>query len=269
MIAPADGVDIAYDDIGHGPAVVFLHGFPLDRTMWAGQTSAFAGQYRCLAVDTRGFGESADSPLHSMDRYADDVVAVLDAAGVQRATIAGLSMGGYIAFALWRRHSQRVRALVLADTKPGTDSADARDRRLELIDLARRAGPEAVAERQIVGILGKTTRGRRPDVVNMVSAIMSRARVDGIVGALEAMLERPDSAPLLPTISVPTLVVVGDEDVVTPLQEARAMHAAIAGSRLELLAGAGHLSNIERPAAFNAVVSEFLLTLQNTPARPV
>jgi pimeloyl-ACP methyl ester carboxylesterase len=103
----------------------------------------------------------------------------------------------------------------------------------------------------------------------MVSAIMSRARVDGIVGALEAMLERPDSAPLLPTISVPTLVVVGDEDVVTPLQEARAMHAAIAGSRLELLAGAGHLSNIERPAAFNAVVSEFLLTLQNTPARPV
>jgi pimeloyl-ACP methyl ester carboxylesterase len=263
MIARATGVDIAYDDIGRGAPVVFLHAFPLDRTMWAGQTSALAGQCRCVAIDTRGFGESADSPLHTMDRYADDVVAVLDAAGVERATIAALSMGGYIAFALWRLHPERVRALVLADTKSATDAPDARDRRRELIDLARHAGTEAVAERQLVGVLGKTTRERRPDVVNMVSAIMARARVDGVVGASEAMLDRPDSTPLLPTISVPTLVIVGDEDVITPPKEARAMHVAISGSRLEILAGAGHLTNIERPAAFNAVLCEFLFALQN------
>jgi pimeloyl-ACP methyl ester carboxylesterase len=147
---------------------------------------------------------------------------------------------------------------VLADTKAASDTPEGRDRRRELIEIARTAGADAVATRQSVGILGKTTRERRPDIVSTVRGMMRRASVDGIVGALQAMIARPDSTPTLPTISVPTLIVTGDEDVIAPPKEARALHEAIAGSQLEILSSAGHLSNIERPAAFNAVLDEFL-----------
>jgi 3-oxoadipate enol-lactonase len=269
MIARFGGAEIAYDDIGRGAPVVFLHGFALDRTMWAAQTSALASQYRCVAVDARGFGDSPPNPPFSVDRYADDIAGVLDAVAVDRAVIVGLSMGGYVAFALWRRYPDRVRGLVLADTRATVDTPDARERRRELMDVARTAGPGAVAERQIVGVLGKTTRERRPDIVETVRGIMTRASIEGIVGALEAMLGRPDSTSTLPTISVPTLVIAGDEDVITPPKDARAMHAAIRGSRLEILAGAGHLSSIERPAAFTAVLSEFLHALESGTAGPV
>lgn len=267
MIARIDGAAVGYDDIGRGAPVVFLHAFPLDRTMWAAQTSALAAQRRCIAIDARGFGESSAISPFTMDRYADDVVGVLDAVQVDRATVVGLSMGGYVAFALWRRHPTRVRGLVLADTRATADAPDGRTRRQELIELARTAGPDAVAERQIVGLLGKTTRERRVDIVETVRGTMRRATVDAIVGALEAMLERPDSTPTLKTISVPTLLIAGDEDVITPPKEARAMHEAIAGSRLEVLAGAGHLSSMERPAAFNAVLTEFLHALESAESR--
>lgn len=229
--------------------------------MWAPQTSALADAFRCITVDTRGFGESSATPPFTIDRYADDVIAVLDLLGVATAAMVGLSMGGYIAFALWRRAPHRVSALVLADTRAGVDTPETRQRRHELIALARNDGPAAVVDRQLVGLLGKSTRQRRPDVEKTVRAISRSATVDGIVGALEAMLGRQDSTPTLATIHVPTLVVVGEEDVITPPKEARAMQAAIEGSRLEVLGHAGHLSNLERPAAFNAGLSEFLSTI--------
>ena len=265
MIAQVgDGrVAVGYDDIGKGPPVVFLHAFPLNRTMWAPQTSALAAEWRCLSVDIRGFGESTAAAPFTIDRYADDVVAVLDAAGVKRTIVVGLSMGGYVAFALWRRYPRRVRALVLADTRAGADSAEARERRRELIALAKTSGVAAVADRQMIGLLGKTTRERRPEIEASVRAIAVTATVDGVVGTLEAMLERPDSTSILPTVSIPTLIVAGDEDVLTPPKEARATHEKIDGSRLEILSQAGHLSSIERPAAFNAVLNEFLLTVES------
>jgi pimeloyl-ACP methyl ester carboxylesterase len=254
----AGSVAVGYDDIGKGPPVAFLHAFPLNRTMWSPQMSALAAEWRCLSVDTRGFGESAAAPPLTIDRYADDVAAVLDAAGVRRAVVVGLSMGGYVAFALWRRHPARVRALVLADTRAGADTPETRARRRELIALAKASGVSAVADRQMIGLLGKTTRERRPEIETTVRAIAGSATVDGVIGTLEAMLERPDSTPTLPTVSVPTLIIAGEEDVLTPPKEARMMHEKIYGSRLEILAQAGHLSSIERPAAFNAVLNEFL-----------
>jgi pimeloyl-ACP methyl ester carboxylesterase len=151
-----------------------------------------------------------------------------------------------------------VHALVLADTRAGADTPETRARRQELIALARSAGAPAVADRQLVGLLGRTTRERRPDIESAMRVIAASASVDGLVGALEAMLGRPDSNPTLTTLTIPTLIVVGEEDVLTPPKEARAMHVAIAGSRLEILANAGHLSSVERPAAFTAVLSEFL-----------
>jgi 3-oxoadipate enol-lactonase len=258
VIVSVDGARIAYDDFGSGEPVVFLHAFPLNRTMWAPQTSALAAGWRCLTVDTRGFGESTASAPFGVDRYADDVIAVLDHTGVSQATIVGLSMGGYVAFALWRRAPDRVRALVLADTRATADAPDTIQKRRELMALARSAGVSAVADRQLIGLLGKTTRERRPEVQATARAISETATVDGIVGALEALIGRPDSTPTLATIVVPTLFVAGEEDVITPPKNARAMHAAVLGSRLEILSRAGHLSNLEAPAAFTAVLSEFL-----------
>ena len=258
VIVPVDGARIAYDDFGSGEPVVFLHAFPLNRTMWAPQTSALAAEWRCLTIDTRGFGESTPLAPFGVDRYADDVVAVMDHAGVSQATIVGLSMGGYVAFALWRRAPDRVRALVLADTRATADTPDAIERRRELIALARSDGVSVVADRQLIGLLGKTTRERRPEVQATARAISETATVDGIVGALEALIARPDSTAALATIVVPTLFIAGEEDVITPPKEARAMQDAVLGSRLEILSRAGHLSNLEAPAAFNAVLSEFL-----------
>ena len=261
MIASVNGARIAYDATGDGEPVVFLHAFPLNRTMWAPQTSALAIQWRCLTIDFRGFGESPASGPFTVDRYADDVVAVRDHAGVASATIVGLSMGGYVAFALWRRAADRVRALVLADTRAAADSPESVQRRRELIALARADGVQAVADRQLIGLLGKTTRERRPEVEATARPIAESATVEGIVGALEALIARPDSTPTLGTITVPTLFIAGEEDVITPPKEARAMHDAVLGSRLEILSRAGHLTNIEVPAAFNVVLSEFLREL--------
>ena len=252
---------IAYDDVGAGEALVFLHGFALDRTMWAPQTSALAARCRCVAIDLRGSGESSAPPPYDMDMYADDVAAVLDARGIAQATIVGLSMGGYVSFALWRRHPRRVRALVLADTRAGADTNEGLERRRELIAVARHDGSVGVADRQVVGLLGKTTRARHPDIGTTVHRMIARTSVDGLVGQLEAMMARPDSHATLATIDVPTLIIVGDEDVVTPPKDAHAMHDVIRGSRLQILAQAGHLSSLERPAAFNAVLAEFLTVL--------
>lgn len=261
MITLVGDTEIAFDDIGSGFPVVFLHGFPLNRTMWEPQVTALVAEFRCITIDMRGFGGSAAAGPYSMDRYADDVAAVLDTLGIERAVICGLSMGGYIAFAMWRRHRARVRALVLADTRATADTVEIAERRRAMIELAETQGATAVANMQISGLVGKTTRDKRPDIYDATHRMMAQTNVDGIVGALEALIARPDSTPTLATIDVPTLVVVGDEDVITPPSEAQSLQAAIPGSRLEVLRQAGHLSNVERPAAFNTVMSEFLASL--------
>ena len=258
MIAPVNGIALAYDDVGSGLPIVFLHAFPLDRSMWAPQVGALVRQGRCIAPDLRGLGATTGAPPYTMDQYADDVAALLDVLDAGPAVVVGLSMGGYVAFALWRRHRGRVRALVLADTRAGADTDEGRGKRRRLIEVARARGSATIAEMQIATMVGETTRARRPDVVETLRAMMAAAPVDGIVGALEAMLARPDSASTLATIDVPALIVVGDEDALTPPAEARAMHERIRGSRLEVIAGAGHISNLEQPSAFNHVVTEFV-----------
>lgn len=249
---------LAYDECGSGLPVVLLHGFPHDRTLWSPQMGAFVDTCRCITPDLRGFGESCVEPPYSVDRYADDVVELLDQLGLERAVIGGLSMGGYVAFALWRRHRARVRALILADTRAGADSDETRASRRAQIELVRSRGAAVLAAQAVPRQLGPRTRERYPDIVEVVRDIAARAPVEGIVGALEAMIARPDSTPTLATIRVPTLVLVGEDDELTPPAEATKIRDGIVGSRLEIIGGAGHLSNIERPAAFNHVLSEFL-----------
>lgn len=258
MIAHVRGRGVGYDDVGTGLPIVFVHGFPHDRSLWAPQLGALVDRGRCIALDLRGLGESEAGAPYSMDEYADDVAGLLDVLNVDRAVITGLSMGGYVAFAFWRRHRDRVRALLLADTRAGADDEAGRAKRRAMIELARTRGSGAVADQMITGMVGRTTRDRSPEVVDAVHAMLEAAPVAGVVGALEALIARPDSTPTLATIDVPTLIVVGEEDALTPPAEARALHAAIGGSRLEVIGGAGHVSNVERPAAFNHVTSEFL-----------
>ena len=260
MISVVDSMEIGYDDVGvaSGVPVLFAHAFPLNRTMWAPQVSALVDRCRCVAGDLRGFGDTSVMPPYSMEQYADDLAHLLDQLHIDKVVLVGLSMGGYVSFAFWRRHKARVRALVLADTRAGADSDETLSRRRQLIQVARKEGATAVANLQIASIVGKTTREKHPDTYDAVHRTMAQAPVEGIVGALEAMMVRPDSTSTLATIDVPTLIVVGEEDVPTPVKEARAMHERIAGSRLEIIAQAGHLSNMERPAAFNHVLTEFL-----------
>jgi len=230
--------------------------------MWRPQLSGLSQLCRCIAPDLRGFGESVAEGPYSMDRYADDIAELLDACSVRRAVIAGCSMGGYITFAFWRRHRERVLGVALCDTRPGADSEAGLARRRDMIRAAREHGSTAVADMMIDTLLGPTTRERSPEVVREVRAMLTSAPVDGVVGAIEAMMQRPDSNPTLATFDVPTVVITGAEDAIAPVEEARAMSDAIRGSSFEMIPGAGHLSNIERPAAFNTIFGEFLARIR-------
>src|SRR3954465_1047658 len=252
---------LAHLDVGRGLPVVLLHAFPLSKAMWEAQIAALLGECRCIVPDLRGFGDSPMSGPYTMDRYADDVTALLDVLQIDKAVIGGLSMGGYVALAMWRRHRQRIRALVFADTRATADSAETAAKRAQLIELAHTSGVAAVVEQQLPGLIGKSTREKQPDLIERIRAAMVRTSVEGITGALDAMRKRPDSTSLLADIDVPTLVVVGAPDAITPVKEARAMQRAIPNSRLEIVPEAGHLSNVERPAAFNTALSDFVGSL--------
>jgi 3-oxoadipate enol-lactonase len=264
MIADLGDVQIGFDDVGAGTPIVFIHGFPHDRSLWARQASALSTHVRCITLDLRGFGESSTSGVYSVEQYADDVAALLTHLEVDRAIICGLSMGGYVAMALWRRHADRVAALVLCDTKAGADTAEGRSKRDALIAIAERDGSSAVAESQLQGMVGRTTRANRPELVARTREMMERATVPGIVGALVSMRDRPDATATLASVTVPTLVIVGDEDVLTPVSEANGIVAALgklAVAKLEVIADAGHLTCVERPAAVTHALTDFLATL--------
>jgi pimeloyl-ACP methyl ester carboxylesterase len=259
MRIPIDGRHLAYDHIGEGRPALLVHAFPLDRRMWAPQGAALAAVCHCLLPDVRGFGESDAAPPYGVDRYADDLVALLDTLDIrERVVLGGLSMGSHIAFACWRHHRDRVHALILAGARAGPDSEQTRARRLQIIAAAREQGTAAVATMLAGTLVGATTRARNPQLVTRLHQMIGAASVDGIVGASQAMMARPDSTPLLATIDVPTLIIVGAEDTLAPPSEAEALHAGVRDSRLEVIPGAGHVCSIERPAAFNQVVTEFL-----------
>ena len=263
MIAVVNSAEIGYDDVGAsaGVPVLFIHAFPLNRTMWAPQVSAMVERCRCVAADLRGFGESVRQPPYSMEQYADDLAGLLDQLHITKVVLVGCSMGGYVSFEFWRKYRDRVRAMVLVDTRATADTGEAVQRRRQQIELVRSEGSTAIANAQIASMIGKTTREKQPDTYDAVHRMIAQAPVDGIAGALEAMMKRPDSTQDLARIDIPTLVVVGDEDAITPVKEARAMHEQIPGSSLQVIAQAGHLSCMERPAAFNHVLTEFVSAL--------
>lgn len=252
-------IRLAYDDQGTGLPLVFLHAFPLNRSMWAPQIAALSRGFRTIAVDLRGHGES-DAPLwnFSLDHYADDVRALLDHLAIEQAILIGLSMGGYVGFAFSRKYAHRLKALVLADTRAQADSHEGRTGRFHLAQTAYSRGAEAVAETMLPKLLGPTSLRTRPDLVESLRNIIRRTAVSGIVVDLMAMADRPDSIPHLRTITCPTLVVIGEEDNTTPLADAQLMASEIPGARLAVIPAAGHLSNLEQPDVFNELVKGFV-----------
>jgi 3-oxoadipate enol-lactonase len=254
---------ISFDDVGTGPPVVLLHAFPLSRAMWAAQIEALQDAYRVIAPDLPGFGGSPGfTGRPSLDRMADAVAELLDELKIgERIVLGGLSMGGYTALAFARRHAGRLRGLILADTKAEADDAEGKANRDRLIAFASRNTARAVLDQMIAKLVGPETMARHPEVVESIRRIAASQTSAGIIGALQAMRDRPDSGPSLPAIAVPTLVVVGEQDAITPPAVAETLAARIPGAKLVRIEGAGHLSNLEKPDRFNAAVRTFLAGL--------
>lgn len=227
--------------------------------MWRPQLARVADGWRIIAPDLRGFGPVArDQPAVTMDDMALDVAAILDALEIERATIGGLSMGGYVTFALFRMARERFSGMVLADTRSQADTADGRTARAKMLEQVRTGGPSAVAGEMLPKLLSETTRRERQEIPAQVRTMIEANTPEAIAGAIQAMMARPDSTPLLPEISVPTLIVVGEEDMLTPPADAESLQRQINRSRLVVLPAAGHLSNVETPDTFSQAVADFL-----------
>ena len=257
-VAHLNGTELHYRDAGSDPdAVLLLHAFPLHSGMWARLVSALERRHRVVAPDYRGFGKSGvpAADLATMDLVVEDVLALLRHLRIERASVVGLSMGGYVAFELWRRAPGMVRALVLCDTKAGADTDEGKAGREKFARTAIEKGLAWVSDEMLPKLLRKEPD---PAVVKAVRHLIADCTPAGIAAAQRGMARRPDSTPTLATITVPTLVVVGEEDGFTPPAEAEKLAKGVKGAKLVRIPGAGHLSNLENPAAFDRALVEFL-----------
>jgi 3-oxoadipate enol-lactonase len=254
-----NGANLDYSDAGAGLPIIFIHAFPLNKTMWDEQVAALRTGFRAITLDLRGFGRS-DAPAgpYSMDLMAADVRALMSALSIESAVIAGCSMGGYVALAFYRNYPGAVRGLVLADTRASADTEEARKRREQSAQKAEREGPRAIANDMIPLLLGETTIANRPEIVQRVRAMAEASSPEGIASAQRGMADRPDSIYMLIGIDCPSLILVGAEDKLTGLPEAEALRNGIPGSRLQVIEAAGHLPNLEQPDEFNKALIEFL-----------
>jgi 3-oxoadipate enol-lactonase len=250
-----------YLEAGAGWPVVLIHAFPLNADMWRPQLERVPQGWRFIAPDLRGFGPAgpqAAPETATVDDYGRDVGVVLDRLGIDCATIGGLSMGGYVTFAMLRQSPERFTGLILADTKSAADTPEGRAGRTRMIELVRASGPSAVADQMLPKLLSAATRRTRPEVEARVRQMIESTSTPAIVAALEALSNRPDSTPDLAGVRRPALIVVGAEDALTPVADAEAMDRGIARSTLVKLPDAGHLSNLESPDQFSKALGDFL-----------
>jgi pimeloyl-ACP methyl ester carboxylesterase len=250
------------DPDGHGRAIgtlVLIHGFPLSAHSWERQFVLSESGWRLIVPHLRGFDEGADGRSRtSMDDHAGDIIDLLDSLHIEQAVIGGLSMGGYVTFALLRNAPSYFKGLLLADTRPQSDTPEGKAARERMVAMVREKGPSAVADDMLPKLLGETSRREQPGLVEEVREIIVSNGTEAIADALIAMMRRSDSTPTLRSIKVPTLILVGDEDTVTPPELSVEMNSAIAGSELVRIPRAGHLANMERPDVFNNAVARFL-----------
>lgn len=249
------GQPVQIRELGQGPAVVLVHGFPLDGAMWSGVARTLSSRFRVLKPDLPGRGENPAPPDGTVDGYADFLQAVLGEIP-SPAGLAGFSMGGYVSLALMKREPASVRALALVDTRAGADDEAGRARREETIAAVRSGGAAAIADGMVAKLIAPGS-AQNASLVERLRRIILRQKPDTLESDLKVMRDRPDSADLLPRIAVPTIVLAGDQDVLTPPAENQAMAAAIPGARFVSIPASGHLTPMERPGAVAAALSEF------------
>ncbi len=253
-------VDLAVEDRGSGPVLLFVHGFPLDHTMWRSQIDEFSARFRVLAPDLRGFGASAlgDGPV-TMRRYADDLADLLDRLNIrEKIVFIGLSMGGYVAWQFWQKYADRLAGLVLCDTRAVADAPPAKAGRAELAARVNAEGPQAAADAMLPKLFGPDFQRDNPAAIAETRTAIFRNSSAGIAAALSGMAERPDVTEMLGGITVPTLVIVGEHDAISTPTEMRGIAGRIPGAQFALIPAAGHMSPLESPRAFNAALIRFL-----------
>lgn len=254
--------EIAYEILGSGPPIVLLHPFPVHHEFWLPSAKALTSRYQLILPDLRGHGDSGvgEGPA-TMDKHASDLARVLDHAEIGRAPFAGVSIGGYVLFEFWRRHRGRVAALALCNTKAPADNPEARAGRMQAANDVLERGTEPFFESMIPKLMGKTTREMRPDLVEGALRMMRKMSAEDVAQVQRGMAARPDSIETLKTINVPTLLVTGNEDILTGLNEAEIMRQHIAKSQLRVIAKAGHYSPWEQPQEAAILFRQFLDSL--------
>jgi len=255
----SDDAEIFYEIRGDGPPVVLLHPFPSNHEFWYPVAAALDSRYRLILPDLRGHGESeiGEGPA-LMRKHASDLARVLDAAGVGKAAFIGCSIGGYILFEFWHRFRARVNSLVLCDTRPQADTAEARANRLKAADTVLEQGTEPFIESMIPKLMGRTTVAMRPDLIDGARAMMRKMSAEDISLVQRGMAERPDSVADLKSINVPTLIVIGEEDVLSPVADGELMRQNIVGSELKVIPKAGHYAPWEQPELVGKILRQFL-----------
>lgn len=255
----SDDAEIAYEILGTGPPLVLLHPFPAHHEFWSPLAGRLAARYRVILPDLRGHGESevGEGPA-TMEKHATDLRRVCDAADAGRAVFAGVSIGGYILFEFWRRYRQRVRALVLSDTRAPADTDEGRANRLKAAEDVLQRGPEPFVDSMLPKLLGESTQRARPDLVQAAKRMMMKMSAQNIAQVQRGMAARPDSVETLKTINLPTLLLVGSEDTLTPLADAELMRQSISGSQLRVIARAGHYAPFEQGEATLPLLRQFL-----------
>jgi 3-oxoadipate enol-lactonase len=258
-------IKLAYEESGSGETtVVLLHGYPFNRSMWREQVEALSENYLVITPDLRGLGEtSATSAPVTLEDMARDVAALMDELRIERAVIGGLSMGGYVTFSFYSLFRERVRALILADTRPQSDTEEAARNREQQAEKILKEGMESIADDFLKKVLTPATLDNRPEIVRRVREMITRTNPAGAASALRAMASRSDQTNLLHEINVPTLIIVGSCDTLTTPKDAELMNREIPESRLKIIEGAAHLSNLERPAEFTSALQSFLSELMN------
>ncbi len=253
-----NGASFFYEEAGKGLPVVLLHGFPLDARIWASQRADLSSKYRVITPELRGFGRSQSQDAFTMESLADDVHALLAEIAALPCVLGGLSMGGYVALEYVKKYPTDLRGLMLIDTRAEGDSPEGKEARGKMAQLAKDKGSSPVAEQMMPKMLAPDAERHRPAVAKELRAIMEASPPATIVNALMAMRDRKDHTANLPSIAVPTLILVGEADAITPPKMAEAMKAGIPKSELVVIRGAGHLSPMEQPEQVNQAIGAFL-----------
>lgn len=255
-----NGITLAVHDEGSGPPILFVHGFPLSHSMWRGQLEAFESDHRVIAPDLRGFGESdvTDGTV-TMEQHADDLAALLDELNVgEPVVLCGLSMGGYIAWQFQQKYPERLRALILCDTRAIADTPEGVENRKRLAKMVIENGSAAVASVMLPNLFSSATGDRNQSAIDELRQTIEATSPQGIAAASLGMAERPDVTSLLPTIETPSLLIVGEDDGISPPEEMRSIAAAMPNAAVFEVPNAGHMSPLENPKPVNAAIHEFL-----------